>query len=909
MTLTPNLVIAVCIAYVAFLFGVAAWADRRTRQGRARILQGPVVYTLSISVYCTSWTFYGAVGSAARTGLEFVTIYLGPTLVFVGWWWLLRKLVRIGRTQRITSVADLLSSRYGKSPILAALVTVIAVLASTPYIALQLKAVTESFAIVGGADLAGGVATAFWVAAGMAAFTILFGTRNVDANERHHGVVAAIAVEAVVKLCALVAVGLFVVWGVGGGIGGALERIPPAMLDPDEVFGPRWTTIMILAGAAVICLPRQFQVTVVENADERHLATASWMFPAYLLLISIFVLPIAGAGLAELPAGSDPDMFVLTLPLAFGQEELAILAFLGGFSSATSMVIVASIALSTMVSNHIVTPLALRATGGAVMRSGDVRRLLLVSRRGSIVGILLLGFFYYRITEGSGSLFSFGLVAFAGVAQFMPALLAGLYWRQATGRGAMAGLSAGAALWLYTLVLPSFGGSALMSAAAIADGPWGIALLRPYALFGLAGMDPLVHAVFWSLSVNAALLAGVSLLREPKPIEWLQSALFVDVFRRAPGDADRFVQRSAATEDLFILAQRILGVEAARHLFAEMAREQGLTSGLPAATDVFIARLERQLAGSVGAASAHAMVGQAAGGETISLTELMRIADETAQLVEYAAEVERKSHELEAAASQLRAANAQLRELDARKDDFLSQVSHELRTPMTAVRSFAEILLDAEDLPPEQSRRFLSIIHDESLRLTRLLNQILELNVLERGEGAIPLAPMDAAAVVRRAVETVRGVAIAAGARLEVAGLPDPAPVMAEPDRLAQVFINLVSNALKYSDKDVPVVTISGRIDGAVLRIDVADNGPGVAPRDEARIFLKFSRGWDRTDTGGAGLGLAISRQIMRRFDGDLTLARAGGRAKGGDAKGGAEGAVFEVSLPLLAARSAPEAP
>ncbi|MGG7567025.1 ATP-binding protein [Rhodovulum sp. DZ06] len=899
MTLGPDVVIMICVAYVAFLFGVAAWADRRTAQGRARILQGPLVYTLSISVYCTSWTFYGAVGSAARTGLEFVTIYLGPTLVFVGWWWLLRKLVRIGRAQRITSVADLLSSRYGKSPALAVLVTLIAVLASTPYIALQLKAVTQSFSIVGGADFAGGVATAFWVAAGMAVFTILFGTRNVDANERHHGVVAAIAIEAVVKLGALVAVGVFVVWGVGGGVSGALDRIPAEMLDPEQVFGPRWVTIMGLSAAAVICLPRQFQVTVVENADERHLATASWLFPAYLLLISIFVLPIAGAGLAEFDAGGEPDMFVLTLPLAHGQQELAILAFLGGFSSATSMVIVASIALSTMVSNHIVTPLALRATGGEVTRSGDVRSLLLISRRASIVGIMLMGFAYYRLTEGSGTLYSLGLVAFAGAAQFVPPLIGGLYWRQATGRGAVAGLTAGALVWLWCLVLPTFPGTWLMPASVLAEGPFGIGLLRPSALLGLEGFDPLVHAVFWSLSVNIALLVGISLMREPKPIEWLQSALFVDVFRTASGDADRFVQRSAAAEDLFILAQRILGVETARRLFAQAAAEQGLDGGLPAATDVFIARLERELAGSVGAASAHAMVSQAAGGETISLGELMRIADETAQLVEYAAEVERKSRELEAAAEQLRAANAQLRELDARKDDFLSQVSHELRTPMTAVRSFSEILLETEDLSDDQARRFLTIIHDESLRLTRLLNQILELNVLERGEGAIPTAPVDAADAVRRAVDTTRGVAREAGGRLEVGALPIPAQALAEPDRLAQVFINLVSNALKYNDKDAPLVTVTGRRDGELLRFEVADNGPGVAERDVERIFQKFSRGWDRTDTGGAGLGLAISRQIMRRFGGDLVLAEAAGGPHGG--------AVFEVTIPAMAQEAAAE--
>ncbi len=895
MTLSPDLLLAVSLGYVAVLFGVAFWGDRLTRAGRGRWLQSPLIYTLSISVYCTSWTFYGAVGSAARQGLEFVTIYLGPVLVFVGWWWLLRKMVRIGRTQRITSIADLLSSRYGKSPALAVLVTVIAVMASTPYIALQLKAVTDSYRLIGGAGAPGGPATAFWAAAGMAIFTILFGTRNVDANERHHGVVAAIALEALVKLVALLAVGVWVTWGLMGGADAVFARLTPEMLKAPEVFGPRWAVITFLSAAAVICLPRQFQVTVVENSDERHLATASWLFPLYLLLICLFVLPIAAAGLIHAPQASDTDMFVLTLPMAYGQETLALFVFIGGFSSATSMVIVASIALSTMVSNHIITPLALRASGDALQSSGDVRRLLLVSRRVSIVGIMGCGFLYYTLTEGHGALFNIGLIAFAGVAQFLPPLIGGLYWRQATGAGAFCGLAAGALVWAYTLVLPGFGGSSMMPADVIRDGPFGIALLRPQALFGLDGMDPLIHSSFWSLTVNVALLVVVSLVRDPKPIEWLQSALFVDVFRTGDVETGRFVQRSAAaSEDLFVLASRILGGDPARRLFDSAARAQGLEGGLPEADDAFIGRLERELAGSVGAASAHAMVSQATGAETISLSELMKIADETAQIMEYSAELERKSDELERAAAQLRAANEQLRRLDAQKDDFLSQVSHELRTPMTAVRSFSEILLDSENLDDAQVRRFIGIIHEESLRLTRLLNQILELNVLERGEMTLRLAPVDAIAAIRRAADTTRGVAQDAGARIDLDGLPETLMVNAEPDRLAQVFINLLSNALKYNDKSDPVVRVSLDLRDGEARFAVEDNGPGVAPEDRKRIFRKFSRGWDRTDSGGAGLGLAISREIMRRFDGDLTLEES------------PEGARFVVRLPVLEEGAAP---
>ena len=893
-TLSVDLLLGVCLLYVAVLFGVAFWADRRMRRPGGDWLTSPWVYTLSISVYCTSWTFYGAVGQAARGGLDYVAIYTGPVLVFAGWWFLLRKLVRIGRSQRITSIADLLSSRYGKSPALAVMVTLLAVVGCTPYIALQLKAVVDSFTLVAGPDFAESTgAAAFWVAAGMALFTILFGTRSVDVNERHFGVVAAIALEALVKLAALTAVGGFAVFSLYGGVSGTLADLPPEMLQlGEESFGARWAVITLLSAAAIICLPRQFQVTVVENDDERHLATAGWLFPLYLLAMTLSVLPIAAAGLRMLPEGANPDMYVLSLPLAQGQTALAIFVFIGGFSSATSMVIVAAIALSTMISNHIVTPLVLRARSETEAFSGDVRRILLLGRRGSILGVLFLGFLYHQASEGAAALASIGLIAFAGVAQFLPALLAGLYSRQATRVGALAGLGGGAAVWAWTLLLPATG---LLPAGVLADGPLGLAALRPHALLGLEGMDPLVHAVFWSMTVNVALLVAGSLAREPSPLEWLQSAIFVDVFRTGEAQIAGIVRREAASEDLFVLAQRILGGGAAQRLFREAALEQG-REGMPAATDRFVQTLERKLAGSVGAASAHAMVTKAAGGETISLTELMRIADETVQLMEYSHEVERKSRELELAARQLREANARLRELDAQKDDFLSQVSHELRTPMTSVRAFSEILLEGGETESADAKRFIGIIHGESLRLTRLLDQILDLNVLERGETPLPVVPTDAAEVMAKAVETVRGLARAAGAEIELrageGGDAGGARVMADPDRLTQVLINLLSNALKYNDSDAPRVWAEMSVSGGVARLSVSDNGPGVAEADRERVFLKFSRGWDRKDRGGAGLGLAISREIMRRFGGDLTLAPA---------RPG-EGARFEARLPVIGA-------
>ncbi|MBB4285077.1 sensor histidine kinase [Roseospira goensis] len=892
MTPAVEFALVAALGYVALLFAVAYWGDRRARIGRTGWLRSPLVYTLSISIYCTSWTFYGAVGSAARSGLEFATIYLGPTLVFVGWWVLLRKLVRIGRTQRITSIADLISSRFGKSEALGALVTLIAVAAATPYIALQLKAVTISYQVIAGvpldhADFRAG----FWVAVAMAAFTILFGTRNVDANERHHGVVAAIALEALVKLFALLAVGAFVVFGLFDGPGALFATAPPGFLQAEEVFGPRWVTLVGLSAAAILCLPRQFQVIVVENEDERHVATASWLFPAYLFLSSLFTLPIAVAGMTLLPSGADPDMYVLTLPLMADAEALALFVFLGGFSSATSMIIVSSIALSTMVSNHIVAPLALRLARERARTSGDVRRLLLTSRRIAIATLILLGFLYFRVSGASDALAAIGLIAFVGVAQFLPSLLGGLYWPQANRRGALWGLTAGFLMWMYTLGLPSLEDGGPLGADTLLHGPFGIALLRPQALFGLDGLDPLVHATFWSLAANALLFIAGSLSREPHPLEWLQARQFVDVFRGGAdvGARERTrVQRIATSEELFILAQRILGAEPAQDLFDAFARRQGISAGLPMPTEDLIGDLERRLAGSVGAASARAMMAQVAGGEEVSFDELVSIADETARIMRYSQALERKSDELETAARQLREANAQLREIDRQKDDFLSQVSHEVRTPMTAIRSFSEILRTSPDLDSTQARRFVNIIHDESIRLTRLLDVILDLRVVERGEIPITLEPVDPDAVLDVALETCEGLRGEAPVRVVCGTRAGGARVEADPDRLRQVFINLLSNAVRHNDKDAVEITVKSRVRDGRYEAVIGDNGPGVPAEHRDRVFSIFSATWTKGGHKGAGLGLAISRGIMRRMGGDLTL----------DAGRPGQGARFRVTLP-----------
>lgn len=890
-----NLLVLACFLYVAFLFTVAFLVERRADRGRLGWLRSPLVYTLSLSIYCTAWTFYGAVGYAARSGLEFLTIYFGPTLVFVGWWWLLRKLVRIGRQHHVTSIADLISSRYGKSNTLGVIVTVLAVVAATPYIALQLQSVVLSFGVFASAAPDGSrpleaAQIAVWVAVGLALFTILFGTRNLDAREQHHGIVTAIAVEAVVKLVALLAVGSFVVWGIAGGVADVIGRIDAADLSAWQVQPGRWTGLIFLSAAAVITLPRMFQVMVVENEDEGHLARASWAFPLYLMGMSLFIVPIAVVGLDRLPEGANPDMFVLTLPLAEGQAALAMLAFLGGFSSATSMVIVESIALATMISNHVMIPLWLKLRPGAAAED-DLRSVVLMARRLAIAAVLALGYAYYQLSGGSAALAAIGLIAFLGVAQVLPAMLGGIFWRGATRTGAILGLVTGLAVWAYTSFLPSFGPGSVLPEAVFAQGLFGLSWLRPHALFGTQAMDPIIHALFWSMALNVLAFCLGSLFTFPGPVERLQGAAFVNVFEGAVGP-QRWARGRAEPEALLGMAQRILGEETALSLFQTAARAQGKEGFLPDPTPDFLDRLEARLSGSVGAATAHAMISQLVGRATVTVEDLMAVASESAQILEYSARLEAREAELTRTAGALREANEKLTQLSLQKDAFLSQISHELRTPMTSIRAFSEILTEG-DLPPEAVMRYGRIIHDEAKRLTRLLDDLLDLSVLENGAVQLNLGLASLQGMIDTALTAARQTRPDREFQV-VRDLPAEAIYLrTDADRLTQVFINLISNARKYCDATRPELRIVVRQRSGRVTVDFIDNGKGIPKESQALIFEKFARLTDANRAGGAGLGLAICREIMTNLGGSVAYLPGQG------------GAAFRVTVPLRLERMA----
>jgi PAS domain S-box-containing protein len=659
-------IVTVSFAYLGMLFAIAYYGDKRADAARS-IIARPMIYTLSLAVYCTAWTFYGSVGRAASTGIGFLPIYLGPTLMAGLWWFVMLKIIRISKANRITSIADFIASRYGKSQILGGLVTVIAVVGVMPYISLQLKAVSNSFTILlHYPDIVMPARTevqpffqesAFYIAMILAAFTIVFGTRHLDATERHEGMVAAVAFESVVKLLAFLAVGVFVTFGIYDGFGDIFHRaetVPTlkalmTMADSGNSYG-NWWFLTFLSMLSIMLLPRQFQIAVVENVSEQHLARATWLFPLYLLLINIFVLPITVGGLLHFPDGTvDPDTFVLTLPMAEHREALALFVFIGGLSAAAAMVIVETIALSTMVCNDLVMPVLLRQHWLRLHERQDLSGVLLSIRRWAIAGILLLGYIYFRGAGETYALVSIGLISFAAVAQFAPSIFGAIYWKQGTKNGVMVGLLAGFAVWGYTLLVPSFAKSGWLSSHFIEEGLFGVALLKPYELFGVSGLDEISHGLFWSMLVNIAAYVGVSLAGRPGAVETAQATLFVDVFRRPDSGEGSHVWRGRArVGDLLPLIGRFIGPERARDAFLDFAQRRGLASiDELQATPEFVHYAETLLAGTIGSASARVMVASVTKEEQLGFDDVMDILDEASQARAYSRQLEEKSRELE----------------------------------------------------------------------------------------------------------------------------------------------------------------------------------------------------------------------------------------------------------------------
>lgn len=890
--MSPWLIFGICLLYLGVLFAIATFAERRKQQGRS-IIQHPWVYTLSLAVYCTAWTFYGSVGRAASSGIEFVTIYIGPTLMAGLFWPVLRKMLLISRTYRLTSLADFISTRYGKNFSIAVLVTVCSVVGLLPYIALQLKSIADSFFILSEHTMPveqGGSWLSIGIVGVLITFTMLYGARSVDAAEKHEGLIAAVAFESLVKLVAFLAVGLFVTYGLFNGFGDIFEKIAvlpqgKALQQLSEASGPSgWTAMIVLSMLAILLLPRQWQVGVVENTHPTHTYTAMWGLPLYLFLINLFVLPVAYGGMLLMgQAAIDPDYYVLALPLMHGKSLLAVCTWLGGFAAATGMIIVETIALSTMLSNNVVMPLLLKSLQWRSSVDESFVKIVLWVRRLSIVLVLLLAWLYSQAAVAGQSLVSIGLISFCAVAQFAPALLGGLFWKQGNHTGAIAGLAAGFAIWAYTLVVPNL----FPAAAWVQSGPGGIDWLRPHALFFSSHLSPITLATWWSLFINVVLYAVVSLYTRPSAREVYQAELFVDVYRLqdAATQGTGYTGQVSMAEVQALMAQ-FVGQERSASLLSGYAHRHQIPPGQLRADGRMVAFAERVLGGVIGTASAHIMVSSLTKQEEINLEEVLSILRENQQMIEMNKELRRKSQELSKATRQLQEANRQLKEMDEQKDEFLYTVTHELRTPLTSIRALSEIVHDNPDLEDTDKQHYLSAIIQETERLSHLINQVLTLERYESGRHRPHMAPVHIGQIITAVADNMRPVAQEKGVELQVHINDTQALVQADKDLLTQVMYNLLGNAVKFARHQIKISLIDSYNE---WQIRVQDDGKGIEPGLEQLIFDKFFQARNQTLTKpeGSGLGLAICKKIMQMHGGSIAVESTAGK-----------GATFVATLP-----------
>ncbi|MCU4359167.1 MAG: hybrid sensor histidine kinase/response regulator [Acinetobacter sp.] len=640
------LIIGVLALYILVLFLCAFFGEKHASRlsTRGRML----LFSLTLGVYCSSWTFYGATGAAVREGIIFLPIYLGPLLFIWFGYDIWRRLGRVRRHHAISSIADFIAARYGKSGTLASLVTILAVIAIIPYLALQLRAIALSASVVldQGPHLNTTTNSVLLMTGVLAILAMMFGTRQIANTEQHGGLMLAVAFESFVKLSALICVALFFIFETPNNLRQISHDVAKTFHEV-QLFGvPETFWIQtLLAGLAIICLPRQFHVAVVELRDEKHIRGARRWFAVYLILTTLAIIPIASWALHAAPQFlTIPDVAVLSLPLSYNQEWLTLLAFLGGFSASTGMLLVSSVALSIMLSNDLIMPALWRFN---LISRHDTRlpQMLKFTRRICILAVMLLGFLFFHFFNDIDQLSVFGLLAFSAVAQFAPALIGGLYWRGGSRQGVYAGLIVGFLMWMYTLLLPTILRSLPdqyqdFSYHFLHSGPFDISWLRPEALLGFESFAPLTHGVIWALGLNIILYVWISRIYRPSVAEQIQAESFF-YYETKPLPAQHtstdmsYLHHDAArlrVGDLITLAKRITGDRPTQHAFAQFSSQNNvLLNEHSFANGMWWRFTEQYLAGTIGAASARTLLTTAMVNNGLALGQVANILDQASQ--------------------------------------------------------------------------------------------------------------------------------------------------------------------------------------------------------------------------------------------------------------------------------------
>mgnify|MGYP005837280977 FL=1 len=877
--MNSGILIVILLLYLGLLFFIAQWAERK---GNSKWTNNPYVYSLSLAVYCTTWTYYGSIGVAANSGLNYIPIYLGPVIAFPAWIVILRKIIRISRVNKISSIADFISLRYGNSRFLGALVTVISLMAILPYVGLQLKAISETFHIVTNSAESTNVFldTSTYVAVVLAVFASFYGTRYVDASEKRKGIVTAVAMESVLKLFFFIILGLYVTFYIFDGFDAiyAKASLMESFEERNTIHGleggMNWMMLIILSFFSIFLLPRQFHMSIVENNREKHIRTAIWLFPLYLLLFNLFVYPIAWGG-NILFEGKDvnPDMFSLLIPQLFDHTFMTVLVFLGGFSAAISMIVVSSITLSTMLSNNLLIPYGMLGSLQKDNQESNSERIVNIRRIGIFL-LIILAFIYYRYFIMAFSLVSVGMISFVIVAQLGPAFFGAIFWKRGSLNGAVAGIIVGMLVCFYTIMLPFLLSSINPESIFFKEGFFGYSFLQPFQLFGLDYLEPIPHALFWSLLCNGLVYLFVSVSFKGDYRERNYAEMFVDIDKYINNHENAFVWKGTAyVSDIQKVLKRFLGEERTNRALSIFKMKYNIAPDNLLADARLVKFAENLLTGHIGTASAKILIESVTKEDKISLPEVLKILEESKENLLINKKLIETSNELKLLSAQLKTANESLVLKDKQKDDFLDTVTHELRTPITAIRAASEILHDDDEIPDELKKQFLQNIITESDRLNRLIDKILDLEKFETGKQQIYVSKRNIIQTISKSLSPLKQLILNKKIHVEFDENKSAVSTAYDEERIIQVITNLVSNAIKFCDEKegIIIITISSNED-EFIKVNVFNNGKGVNSNELETIFDKFyqSNNQNIKKPIGSGLGLAICKQIIEAHKGKI---------------------------------------
>ncbi|WP_445458154.1 ATP-binding protein [Flavobacterium sp. HNIBRBA15423] len=871
--------IIILLVYLIFLFFIAHWAEKKENLKWAN---NPYVYSFSLAVYCTAWTYYGSIGVAANSGLNYLTIYIGPIIIIPAWIIILQKIIRISRLNNVSSIADFISLRYGNSRFLGALVTFICLAAILPYIALQLKAISETFHVVTKTTENSLVLfdTTTYVAVALALFASYYGTRYVDASEKRKGIITAVAMESILKLLFFIIIGIYVTYFVFDGYGdiykkaSVLEHFNEKNTIGSIENGMNWFFLCMLSLFAIFLLPRQFHVSVVENNREKHIKTALWIFPLYLFIFNIFVFPIAWGGNVLFDGEvKNADTYSLLIPQFFNNTFLTIIVFLGGFSAAISMIIVSSISLSTMLSNNLLIPYTFLGRLKNEEQEANNKKIVTIRRIG-IFSLIIIAYLIYRFFALDFSLGSIGLVSFVIIGQLAPSFFGALFWRRGSGLGAKSGIIIGFLVCLYTLLIPYSYGLTNTTNTFIASGFLNIDLFKPLALFGLDYLSPISHAFFWSLLFNTMTYFAVSVSFKGNYRERNYAEMYIDVDKYSNNHENAFVWKGTAyTRDIEKVLLKFLGEERTQRAMSIFNTKYNVDKNQELADARLVKFAENLLTGHIGTASAKILISSVVKEEKITLPEVLKILEESNENIQINKKLMETSNELKKITQQLQHANENLIVKDRQKDDFLDTVTHELRTPITAIRAASEILIEDEEIPNDLKRQFLHNIISESDRLNRLINKILDLEKLETGKQKLNLSQNDFYNTLSKTIEPL--LQLIKNKNINILSentIPAPLFIVYDEDRIIQVLTNLLSNAIKFCPEEGGKITIEVIDKSKFYEISVVDNGKGIDLKDAEMIFDKFYQSDNQNikKPHGSGLGLAICKQIVELHQGKI---------------------------------------